>query len=866
MAQATARIKLTVEQREALRKLEQVKDRISGLARTVGLLGGAFGAVGIGAFVSKAVMTAARTRELGIVLRTVGQAAGYSAEYLDELEKKVIGVGIQTQVARQVLLRMIQTNVDLSKAVDLARASQAAAVIAGEDTSEALEAIIHGIVTLQPEVLRTHGIFVNLEQEYRKFAEQAGRTVESLSMQEKQQIAINAAIESSTKIMGAYGAAMREAGKQFRTWRGRELKNMLEALGEIGMPAFEALVEWLREITTRVTEWAKANQQVLKQKVKEWVEGVRSKLEEIVPWLERNKGLIKDIVVLLAALWAGNKLLGIARELFLIAKAVKAIGAAHPLLAVVVGAIGLLTAAILRWRKAAWDLQRDRRKERQEIRTLLDRYGELRTKVEKTTQEKVEFAKVIGRLNELAPELAANLEAAAEAGEHALENTLQWAKSDIALVLLRQIREAEEEIAKIQSGEMKERINRFGRGANWVPGAEVGARRVAELRERIAELRSELEAFKRGGWALMTPEEFKKTAEPPPPPGPTPEQIEQWKKQTEAAFQALHDLRMKLIADETDREAEQAYKAFKQVEAKITAAQLLSAEERYALLMEANSIYMEKLREIQLEEEKKRREAERDAAEERVQILMEELEYKKRLYNWDTQRMIEELQVQLDAAEEGSEYRKALMEELAELQRERDIEIAEAEREREEQQAELTRRFKDGIADALASVLMFEQKFGDAIRNLALQITNELARKAIRELIDSLWNAVKVASLLRSILTFLGFFGGGSAVEVLEGGVAPPVYAQRGALIRKPTLLLAGEAGEARSGEVVSPVPMLRRIIREETAALAGAQLNINLTINAIDAANTEAWIRGPGGEIIKRAVMRGWLDLQGAM
>ena len=85
MAQATARIKLTVEQREALRKLEQVKDRISGLARTVGLLGGAFGAVGIGAFVSKAVMTAARTRELGIVLRTVGQAAGYSADYLDQL-------------------------------------------------------------------------------------------------------------------------------------------------------------------------------------------------------------------------------------------------------------------------------------------------------------------------------------------------------------------------------------------------------------------------------------------------------------------------------------------------------------------------------------------------------------------------------------------------------------------------------------------------------------------------------------------------------------------------------------------------------------------------------------------------------------
>ncbi len=865
MAQATARIKLTVEQREALRKLEQVKDRISGLARTVGLLGGAFGAVGIGAFVSKAVMTAARTRELGIVLRTVGQAAGYSAEYLDELERTVIDVGIQTQVARQVLLRMIQTNIDLSKAVDLARASQAAAVIAGEDTSEALEAIIHGIVTLQPEVLRTHGIFVNLEQEYRKFAEQAGRTVESLTMQEKQQIAINAAIRSSTKIMGAYGAAMREAGKQFRTWRGRELKNMLEALGEIGMPAFEALVEWLREITTQVTEWAKANQQVLKQKVKEWVEGVTGALQRMVPWLEKHKGLLKDIALIIGGIWAGGKLIAVGKGLFGIGKALASIAAAHPMAAAIVGVIAAIAAVILKVRDLNRKVEEQREREVQSLVDLTKRYGELKKELEPTLEQKAELLTIIEKLAAQVPSVADALERAAEAGQQVLETTVEWvSQEDVMRAAL------DLERARIKLAELEEQNRRLQERGEAPPRALLTE--IATTRQLVTELENELDVRRNMLEFQQWMASLKETEDrPEPPPGPTDEEIAAMK----AAYEALHNLRIKLIADEAEREQEAAYKAFKDAEKKITAAQALGAEERYALLMEANSIYMEKLHRIQMEQEEKQRkaeeerlEAERELARERVSILMDELEYKARLYAWDKEQFIDALNSAIQEAEEGSEYQKQLMDELEQLRREKILEEAEERRRAQEEQLAFIDELRLHFSNLFADVVMGVRTSREAFRSLGSYLLSYFVKKVLAAISDAIWDAVAAARALKAAFGLLGFFSagaGGAGLQILEGGTAPPVYVQHGALIRKPTLVLAGEAGEARQGEVISPVPMLRRIIREELSGASAAQININLSVNAIDSADAEAWIKGRGGEIIKRAVLDGWLRLQGA-
>lgn len=59
---------------------------------------------------------------------------------------------------------MIQAELDLSRASDLARLAQNAAVNAQINSSEALGRIIHGMTTFNPLVLRNMGIMVNYDQ------------------------------------------------------------------------------------------------------------------------------------------------------------------------------------------------------------------------------------------------------------------------------------------------------------------------------------------------------------------------------------------------------------------------------------------------------------------------------------------------------------------------------------------------------------------------------------------------------------------------------------------------------------------------------------------------------------------------------
>lgn len=158
-----------------------------------------------------AALLAARTNTLTVVTQQLASANNlYSAGVLTQA-RAIKQQGIFTGDALAVVNKMIFAQLDLAKSTNLARVAQDAAVIAGINSSEALEGIIHGIVTRQPEVLRTYGIIVNFEQEYSKAARKLGR---DLTDTEKTQIAMNRVLTEGGKITGAYEAAMGTAGKQ----------------------------------------------------------------------------------------------------------------------------------------------------------------------------------------------------------------------------------------------------------------------------------------------------------------------------------------------------------------------------------------------------------------------------------------------------------------------------------------------------------------------------------------------------------------------------------------------------------------------------------------------------------------------------
>lgn len=213
---------------DKLRVVPQYLSSIAGVGATV------FGAVAIKNFIEDIITLAAKVEVLEVVSAQVGKVAGYTSTEINNLVQSIKQMNITTQQANMTVALMIQANLDLSKATQLARVAQDAAVLANVASQEALRGLVHGIVTLQPEVLRTYKIITNLELAYRRYAASIGISFDELDQQTKQSIALNEVLKVGARIHGTYLAAMTKAGKQllslqrvteeFRLSMGREFQ------------------------------------------------------------------------------------------------------------------------------------------------------------------------------------------------------------------------------------------------------------------------------------------------------------------------------------------------------------------------------------------------------------------------------------------------------------------------------------------------------------------------------------------------------------------------------------------------------------------------------------------------------------------
>jgi hypothetical protein len=241
--------------RETEKATQQMRDAFSGLQTGVALASGALLALGGAgaALIGSSTLLAARVETLGAVMKTVGANAGYSADAMDRFEQAVRDQGITTQVARTSIIRLVQAEVDLARASDLARIAQDAAVIAGINSSEAFERMVWGIQTLNPRILKTMGLTINLQSAYKKLADNLGITVNELTMTQKKQVAVNAVMEAGKNISGAYASAMETAGKKL-TSLPRHLEEARLAIGERFTEAFA----WAIDAITDLLKWFNA--------------------------------------------------------------------------------------------------------------------------------------------------------------------------------------------------------------------------------------------------------------------------------------------------------------------------------------------------------------------------------------------------------------------------------------------------------------------------------------------------------------------------------------------------------------------------------------------------------------------------------
>lgn len=232
-----------------------------------GLALGAFqkitGMVGdINSFLSQSKDLAARSDTLGVVLDVVGKNAGYSKEQIAEFQTGLQGLGISILESKESLAKMAQSELDLTQATKLARVAQDAAVIGNINSSEAFQRLIWGVTTMQPRMLRTMGLIVNMQTEIRKYAAAHKIAANAVSEEEKRQIAMNAVLEAGKKINGAYEASLTTIGKKMGSLV-RYRQDFMVLLGAVFQKSAGAWIDYLIESLKSMQQWIKDNSDAL---------------------------------------------------------------------------------------------------------------------------------------------------------------------------------------------------------------------------------------------------------------------------------------------------------------------------------------------------------------------------------------------------------------------------------------------------------------------------------------------------------------------------------------------------------------------------------------------------------------------------
>jgi phage-related protein len=209
-----------------------IHDIFGGIAHGIGELAGKAKEFGI-----ESILAAARVEEMATVNAVLAERAGLSKEAVQEAAKSVQKMGIEAATSQEVIAEFIRAQLDVSKAADIARVAQDAAIISGINSSEATNRIVEGIVKLNPLILRNAGIVVDLDEAYKKMAEQLGINVKDLTTSQRQQAALNAVMEAGANIAGAYEAAMSEPGKVLRSFP-RYFNDIQVAIGKPFQDAF----------------------------------------------------------------------------------------------------------------------------------------------------------------------------------------------------------------------------------------------------------------------------------------------------------------------------------------------------------------------------------------------------------------------------------------------------------------------------------------------------------------------------------------------------------------------------------------------------------------------------------------------------
>ena len=203
-------------------------------------------------FTKQSVLLAARADTLAVVVEKMGENVGYSAKEMRGFEESIQSMGITTIGSREAIAQLIRAEIDLAKASDLARLAQDAAVIAGENSSQAFTALTTIIATGNTLMARRRGLMVDFEGAYKTLGEQLGKTKNEMTDAELSQARLNEVMSKGETIAGVYEAAMTSAGKKLTSYP-RYAEELKVAFGKKFQDVFVLAIDAVTNLTKATT-------------------------------------------------------------------------------------------------------------------------------------------------------------------------------------------------------------------------------------------------------------------------------------------------------------------------------------------------------------------------------------------------------------------------------------------------------------------------------------------------------------------------------------------------------------------------------------------------------------------------------------
>ncbi len=238
---------------EASRSAEAFQGAASKLNSSLNALGAvaAGTAISLIVFATKSFKAAAEVQELDIALQAIGQSTRYGYAQLAIAAEEIQNVGLSAVASRKAIIKLAQSNVDLTSATELANIAQNLSVTASVNSADALNSLIFAITTGQTRMLRQIGITAGATEAFAIYGRTIGKSASDLTMAERRQAVLNLILREGIKVQGAYALAIQSPSRALKEM-GDQTRRLQEAVGLRLLNAFSALILSTLELRTKL--------------------------------------------------------------------------------------------------------------------------------------------------------------------------------------------------------------------------------------------------------------------------------------------------------------------------------------------------------------------------------------------------------------------------------------------------------------------------------------------------------------------------------------------------------------------------------------------------------------------------------------